>query len=89
MELIKEVINSSKMTAKGTTQAMTDGDVIVPDVKPDIIKLLQVDADACITDKYIENGRLVICGRVDYKTIYVPDCENEKINSIDTSMEFR
>ncbi len=89
MELIKDTINVCEITAKGTTQAMADGDVIVPDIKPDILKLLQVDSDACITDKYIENGRLVLCGRVDYKVLYVPDSESEKIKSIFTSMEFR
>lgn len=89
MELIKDTINVCNISAKGVTQAMADGDVIVPDVKPDILKLLQVDAQACVTDKYIENGRLVICGRVDYKILYVPDSENEKIKSIMTSMDFR
>ena len=76
-------------TAKGVTQAMADGDVIVPDIKPDILKLIEVNSDACITDKYIENGRLVICGRVNYKVLYVPDSEHEKIKSISASMEFR
>lgn len=89
MELIQNTINLCRTCTKGVTQAMADGDVIVPDVKPDILKLLQVDADASITDKYIENGRLIICGRVDYKILYVPDSENEKIKSILTSMEFR
>lgn len=89
MELIKDTISICETVTKGTTQAMADGDIIVPDIKPDILKLLQVDADACITDKYIENGRLVICGRVDYKILYIPDKENEKIKSILTSMDFR
>ncbi len=89
MELIKDTINVCNITAKGISQAMADGDVIVPDVKPDILKLLQVDAQACITDKYIENGRLVINGRVDYKILYVPDSGEEKIKSILTSMDFR
>ena len=62
MELIKNTINICNIAAKGETQAMSDGDVIVPDIKPDILKLLHVDADACMTDKYIENGRLIICG---------------------------
>lgn len=89
MELIKNTIKTCETVVKGTTQAMADGDVIVPDTKPDILKLLQVDSDACITDKYIENDRLILCGRVNYKVLYIPDGENEKIKSILTSMEFR
>lgn len=89
MELKMNTISLARTMAKGTAHAAADGDVIVPDIKPDILKLLQVDADSCITEKYIENGRLVICGRVDYKVLYIPDKENEKIKSILTSMDFR
>lgn len=89
MELIKNSINKCDYVAKGMAQIMAEGDVIVPDTKPDILKLIQVDSDASIKDKYIENGKLVICGRVDYKVLYVPDRENEKIKSIETSMEYK
>lgn len=89
MELKTSTINLCDQYVKCKTQAVADGDVIVPDIKPDILKLLQVDAESCITDHFIENGRLNICGRVDYKILYVPDRENEKIKSILTSMEFR
>ena len=89
MELIKNTINTYDTTAKGTAQVMTEGDVIVPDIKPDILKLLQVDSDAIITDKYTENGKLIILGRVNYKILYVPDRENVKIESMNTSMDFK
>ena len=89
MELKKTMINLCELCAKGTAQTMADGDVIVPDTKPDILKLLQVDSDACITDKYIENGKLVLGGKVFYKVLYIPDGDNEKIKSILTSMDFR
>ncbi len=89
MELIKNTVRLCETAAEGTMRAMADGDVIVPDVKPDILKILQVDADACITDRYFENGRLVVCGRVDYKVLYIPEQKEEKIKSILTSMEFR
>ena len=62
MELIKNTVNICRIPAKGTTKTMVDSDVIVPDVKPDILKILQVDADCCVTDTYIENGKLIING---------------------------
>lgn len=68
---------------------MADGDVIVPDSMPDVLKILQVDSEASVTDKYIENGKLTITGRCDYKVLYVPDSESEKIKCMHTSMEFR
>lgn len=89
MELKTSTISLCEQYAKNKTQAVADGDVIVPDIKPDILKILQVDAESCVTDHFIENGRLNICGRVDYKILYVPDRANEKIKSISASMEFR
>lgn len=89
MELIKNTVRLCETVAEGTMRAMADGDVIVPDTKPDILKILQVDADACITDRYFESGRLVVCGRVNYKVLYIPEGKEEKIKSILTSMEFR
>ena len=41
MELIKDTINVCNITAKGVSQAMADGDVIVPDIKPDILKFTE------------------------------------------------
>lgn len=89
MELVKNTVRLCETTAEGTMRAMADGDVIVPDTKPDILKIIQVDADACITDRYFENGRFVVCGRVNYKVLYIPEGREEKLKSIHTSMEFK
>ena len=56
MELIKESIGINETVHKGSTQTMIEGDIIVPDTKPDILKVLQVDGIACITKKTAENG---------------------------------
>lgn len=89
MNLEKTTVTVCETCVKGTAQTMADGDVIVPDSKPDILKILQVDCDTCITDKYIENGKLILSGRASYKVLYIPDGENEKIKSIFTSMDFK
>ncbi|MCC8169766.1 MAG: DUF3794 domain-containing protein, partial [Oscillospiraceae bacterium] len=88
MELIKESVNVNETVHKGSTQTMVDGDIIVPDVMPDVLKILQVDAVACINHKSIENGRLSLSGKVDLKILYMPDSETEKIKSILTSFDF-
>ena len=67
---------------------MADGDIIVPDTKPDILKILQVDAVSCVTDKSVENGRAFVSGRVDLKILYIPDKDGETIRSILTSFDY-
>ena len=56
--------------------------------KPDILKILQLDASICITNKEITNGRVNVTGRVDLKILYIPDGDREKVKSIITSFDF-
>ncbi len=88
MELMKENVQASESVASGTAQIMVDGDIIVPDVKPDILKILQVDAVAVVTDRTVTNGRVNVDGKVNLKILYIPDREDEKIKSILTSFDF-
>ena len=57
-------------------------------MKPDILKILQLDAVSCITNKEITNGRVNVTGRVDLKILYIPDSDREKVKSIITSFDF-
>ena len=82
MELVKENVTVNQVSCKGDTQVLVDEDIIVPDVKPDILKILQLDAVSCITNKEITNGRVNVTGRVDLKILYIPDSDREKVKSI-------
>ena len=41
------------------SQAYTEADIIVPDIKPDIAKVLQVDANAVVTSKECQTDKIV------------------------------
>ncbi len=88
MELIKKNIIINRPVKCGTTEIGVDGDIIVPDIKPDILKLLQVDGKAIVCDTELSEGRLTVSGRIDLNILYVPDREDEKIKCIETSFEF-
>ncbi len=88
MELVKENIRVNQVVCKGSISSKVDEDIIVPDIKPDILKILQLDATSCITGKSVENGRTVINGKTDLKILYIPDSDTEKIKSIVTSFDF-
>lgn len=88
MELIKENLEFSEVRCKKSTVVYVDGDVIVPDVKPDILKILQVDAVSRITDKEILDGEIRIKGTVKYNILYVPESEEDCIKSITSEMDF-
>ncbi len=88
MELIKENVTVNKIICKSYEQVMVDEDIIVPDVKPDILKVLQLDALSHITDKKIEGTNAVISGNTELNILYIPDSERDKIKSISTSFDF-
>ena len=89
MELVNESINITETAASGKTQTLAEGDVIVPDIKPDILKLLQVDAVSNITDKEVSEGSVSIEGKVDLRILYIPDNETDRIKSIIASFDYK
>lgn len=88
MELLKERLQITKTCFRETTIAYSDGDIIVPDVKPDILKIIQVDAISFITSKEISDGFIKLSGRIKYNILYIPDCEGESVKSISSEMPF-
>lgn len=88
MELIKETVNIGESVCCGKTQVMSDGDIFVPDIKPDMLKILQVDAVSYISETAVSDGKLNISGQICVTVLYVPDCENEKIRSMNASFDF-
>ena len=64
MELMKEAMTINETVYADTTQVYVEGDIIVPDVKPDILKILQVDAVSAVTSKNLSDGRVQVSGKV-------------------------
>lgn len=88
MELIKENVTVNQVCCSGSVKTQIDEDIIVPDVKPDILKILQLDASACVLSKSVSDGRATVSGRANLKILYIPDCEGESIKSIITAFDF-
>lgn len=88
MELIKEAVTLGELIYADSFEVTADGDLIVPDVKPDILKILQVDASSCVFSKEISAGKMVINGRVDFTILYIPDKEEACVQNMRTSIDF-
>lgn len=88
MEIIKKNIIINRSVKCGNTQIGVDGDIIVPDIKPDILKILQVDGKAVVTQTELSEERLMVSGIINVNILYVPDRDDEKIKCIETSFDF-
>jgi len=89
MELIKEKEQYIQVLAKNNEKISVEGDIIVPDVKPDVLKVLQVDAVSHIKDKGITSGGVYVEGVLNVNILYIPDSDEETTGCIKASFEFR
>ncbi len=85
----KEAINVSEMKANQSVTLLVEGDVIVPDIKPDIKEILLTEASAVITNQNYADGKLNIAGVASVKILYIPEGEGAGPKSIDTKFDFK
>ncbi len=88
MQIKKQEINVGKAVFEGEIKSGAEGSIIVPDVKPDILKVLQVDAETFLTEKTIDKGKLILKGQVCVNVLYVPETEGERVQCIKGCFEF-
>lgn len=88
MQIKKQELNVGKAVFEGEIKSGAEGSIIVPDVKPDILKVLQVDAETFLTEKTVDNGKLILKGQVCVNVLYVPETEGERVQCIKGCFEF-
>lgn len=67
---------------------ISECDVIVPDSKPDILKVLQLSARPKVTSCETRSGHVIISGSITYDILYLADSQEKCVKSITTSCEF-
>lgn len=89
INLSKERLKTGEVLALKYGQTMVEGDIIVPDVKPDVKKVLSVSGEVCVKQRLVQQDRVYVQGAVKLTILYLPDGEViGKIKSITTSQEF-
>lgn len=87
-EMQKEKICVNKIIGRKKEIIEAKGDVIVPDIKPDILNSISASGVVCITKKEILDGKIRIEGSVNTYIMYLADDENSTIRSLNTEIEF-
>ncbi len=86
IELKKEILPGREVVIRTGCEAFTDIDIIVPDVKPDVMRILQIDANPVIMDKTLIDEKLIFDCRLDVCILYGAD--NGCVKSIRTQQSF-
>ncbi|MBP3337681.1 MAG: DUF3794 domain-containing protein [Clostridia bacterium] len=87
-ELKKVTVITGEMLPPLDSAFLIEGDVIVPDIKPDASKIVSADADASIKKCEVMGNLLKISGVVFVNVLYLPEGENASPNAINTRFEF-
>ncbi len=87
INLIKEELRTMEAVCQKYNQTMVECDVIVPDVKPDIRRVLEVSGTVSLTQKLLQQDKVLLQGIVRMTVLYLPDGEGS-IQSLNTSQEF-
>lgn len=88
LELTKELININQIIGGDFSQTLVEGDIIVPDVKPDIARILQVDGIVVINNKEVQQDKVLVSGNVNFKILYAPEGTDKAVKSINASSSF-
>ena len=67
----KQKIVVNKNVIKGATTAWIEQDLLVPDVKPDVVKIIRVDSNVYITESEVMDGSIRTSGQITYYVIYI------------------
>lgn len=87
--LEKEKVKSDKVFSMQFTSINAESDAIVPDVKPDIARILQISGDAIINQQNVQQDKVYIQGVVKLNILYIPDSEMLKgVRSMTTVQDF-
>lgn len=88
VDMAKESLCINKIVGQKTEKFMVEGDMIVPDIKPDILNTISTTGNVCIYKKEVLEGKIRIDGEVQVYVIYLADNENEETRSLSTSVDF-
>ncbi|MDR0931354.1 MAG: DUF3794 domain-containing protein [Clostridiales bacterium] len=87
IELKKQDLSISQNIAQNFSQAYAEADVIVPDTKPDVAKVIQATAMCYVTDKTISGNKILLDGVLNITILYLT--EKGLVKSIHTKQGFK
>ena len=66
----------------------TECDIIVPDTKPDIDRVLRISARVKLTNSETQNDRVIVSGNIVFNILYLADGEEKCVKAIECPCGF-
>lgn len=88
VDTIKENLCVNKLVATKKELIMVEGDMIVPDSKPDILNTICTSGVVCIYKKEVQDDKIRIDGNINTYIMYMADDTNDRVRGLSTSLDF-
>lgn len=88
IETLKENLCVNQIIGKAKENIIAEGDVIIPDIKPDILSTINTNGTVCIYKKEVLDGKIRIDGGVQVYIMYLADDEIGNVRGINTVIDF-
>lgn len=86
MELIKNKIKIDKCPKKISTRCLMEGDLIVPDVKPDAGDIIKYGVRGFLTDVSCSGDKISFKGKLKLSVLYDPKGDENKMEALRTEL---
>ncbi len=88
LETEKENVCINQLIDYKKEEIIAEGDVIVNDIKPDVLNILSTSAIPCIYKKEVMDGKVKVDGSINTYVVYLADSEQNEVRSLNTYLDF-
>lgn len=88
LETVNENLCINKLIATKKDMIMIEGDMIVPDSKPDILNTICTSGVVCVYKKEVLDEKVRLDGNINTYIMYLADDTEDKVRGINTSLDF-
>ena len=88
IDTAKENLCVNKLISEKTEIVFVEGDMIIPDSKPDVLNTISTSGIACIYKKELQDGKIRFDGSVQTYVMYVPEGMEEGVRGLNTTLDF-
>lgn len=88
VDVTKENFILNKIVGQKSKTVVVEGDMIVPDVKPDILNTISTSGNVCVYKKEVLDGKVRIDGDVNVYVMYLGENVEEATRSLNTNIDF-
>nr|MCR5147147.1 DUF3794 domain-containing protein [Clostridia bacterium] len=88
IEILKDNLCVNQIIGKANESIYAEDDIIIPDIKPDILSVINTSGTVCVYKKEIMEGKIKIDGGIQAYIMYLADDENSNVRGLNTVIDF-